>query len=1121
MRPSLFWRSRRLSSMLMATALLAGSIQTATAASPTDRFNVAPIQPQQVGGTIVGDLDKAAHGADGSVAIIVKLKADSIASYTGGVAGFAATNPKARGQTKLDLKGKDTVKYQAYLKKNQQAFEKRLSVTAKDAKVTGHYDIVLDAVSAVVPADDVAAIAALPGVEAVYPDTLLKLDTDTTPGFLGAPTVWSALGGQESAGENVIVGVLDTGVWPEHPSFSDPDPSGKPYAAPAPPISGTRQCEFSGGANPGPAFACNNKLIAADRFMATYEAVIGLLPDEFTTARDDDGHGTHTSSTAAGNAGVSAAIFGIPRGTISGIAPRAHVEMFKVCGEAGCFTSDSAAAVQKAIQDNVNVINFSISGGNNPYSDAVELAFLDAYNAGIFVAASAGNSGPTADTTSHRGPWVNTVAASTGPRAFVDTVHVTASGGATLDLAGVSLTHGVGPKSIVVNAADPTCLNSAAPNTFTDKIVVCRRGNPAGRVADGFNVLQGGATGMVLYNGSTGQTDQETDNHFLPASHIQFANGTALVAFIAAHPDAMATISTGVTGSQQADVMASFSSRGGPGQSLGVSKPDITAPGVQILAGASPQHVGPPEGVALGPQGELFQAIAGTSMSSPHIAGSGALIKALHPSWTPGQIKSAIMTTAKTAGLVKEDGVTPFDAFDAGSGRVDLHFAGSPGLTFDATGADYVTYKNELYKANYPSIYHPNMPGVVTVSRTAHSVLGAASTWKLTTSTQSGDFEITVPKSIEVAAGANTTFPVTMDAHLVPLGQTRFGMITLKQSKGGTGLLHIPVTIVRRQGAVTFTKECSPTDLAVGQTTSCTLTATNAGFSDVTYSIQDKMPPQLKLDTSSVVGGTVSGKDTVLSSGTIPASQPADVTLAPGSSPAGGYLPLSAFGIPPIGGVGDDTVTNFNVPTFTYAGETWSSLGVSSNGYLVIGGASGADNSINNQNFPDPSRPNNVLAGFWTDLNPGAAGAVRIGTLTDGADTWIVVDWQAVREFSTPGNLHSFEMWLGVTGDANPGEDVSYAYGPNTGNGDGGFASVGVENKFGNRGNNTYFDGTGTLPANGTQLQVTSVAGAVSSKVITFNANAGDEPSPWTNCATLTSNAFTGTSYACVSGTIH
>ena len=261
--------------------------------------------------------------------------------------------------------------------------------------------------------------------------------------------------------------------------------------------------------------------------------------------------------------------------------------------------------------------------------------------------------------------------------------------------------------------------------------------------------------------------------------------------------------------------------------------------------------------------------------------------------------------------------------------------------------------------------------------------------------------------------------------------------------------------------------------------------------------------------------------NTVVSTGSIPASNPANVSIAPGSSPAGGYLPLSAFGVPPTPGVDDDTITNFNVPDFPFAGETWSTLGVGSNGYLVVGGGSGPDVSINNQNFPDPNRPNNTLAGFWTDLDPGATGAIRVATLTDGSDTWIVVDWDGVQEFSTASKTHSFEIWIGVTGDANPGEDVSYAYGPNTGNGDGGFASVGAENKFGNSGGNTYYNGTGTLPADGTQLRVTTTPGSVSSKVVTFDAKAGDGTGPWTNCASLTSNAFTGTSIACASGTIN
>ena len=181
---------------------------------------------------------------------------------------------------------------------------------------------------------------------------------------------------------------------------------------------------------------------------------------------------------------------------------------------------------------------------------------------------------------------------------------------------------------------------------------------------------------MILYNASAGQTDLETDNHYLPAIHIQYNQGQSLLSFLAAHPDARVTWPQGAKVSSQGDVMAAFSSRGGPGQTLGVSKPDITAPGVEILAGNTPASVD----IAVGPPGELFQAIAGTSMSSPHIAGAGALLKALHPDWTPGQIKSALMTTAWTQ-VVKEDGTTPANAFDDGSGRVNLNVAGDPGLS--------------------------------------------------------------------------------------------------------------------------------------------------------------------------------------------------------------------------------------------------------------------------------------------------------------------------------------------------------------------------------------------------------------------------------------------------------
>lgn len=197
------------------------------------------------------------------------------------------------------------------------------------------------------------------------------------------------------------------------------------------------------------------------------------------------------------------------------------------------------------------------------------------------------------------------------------------------------------------------------------------------------------------------------------------------------------------------------------------------------------------------------------------------------------------------------------------------------------------------------------------------------------------------------------------------------------------------------------------------------------------------------------------------------------ITVAPGASPAGGYLPLSLFGIAAISGVGDDTITNINVPTFSYAGRSWSSLGVVSNGYVVVGGGTNADVQFWNQNLPSALAPANILAPFWTDLNPSAGGTMRIGTLTDGSDSWIVVDWDSVPNFSEVNKLNSFELWLGLNTDAHPGEDISFAYG-GVGNGDGGLLTVGAQDMSRTVGDSYYYNGIGTIPVRGTQLRVTT-----------------------------------------------
>jgi uncharacterized repeat protein (TIGR01451 family) len=1076
---------------------------TATALTPDSIEEVSkPESPN--GGQPARSAATASAESAGMVSVLVKLDVEPVASYTGGLPGLPATNPEAANSPQLDLNSASVKLYQAYVDGIQQDFQVNVTKAIPGAKVVNEYDLIFGGVSMIVPADQVSSLYKVPGVVAVYPDELLQLDTDNSPQFIGAPTAWNQGGGQGKAGEGVIVGVLDTGAWPEHPSFSDPDPLGRPYA-PLASWHGTR-CEF-GSSVPGDApFICNNKLVGAARFMATYSALQTLFPDEYRSARDDDGHGTHTATTAAGNGGVAATVFGVSRGIVSGIAPRARVAVYKVCGAAGCYSSDSAAAVQQAIRDGVNVINFSISGGSNPYSDAVSLAFLDAYNAGVFVAASAGNSGPGADTTAHREPWVATVAASTQNRAFENSVTVTADGGDSLTLTGASITAGVGPAPVVVPASDPQCNNPFAAGSVAGQIVVCQRGT-TGRAQKGYNVLQGGAVGMILYNQSTAVTDLETDNHFLPTIHMQYVDGQALLSFIAAHTNVQATLTQGVKVAAQGDVMASFSSRGGPGQTLGISKPDITAPGVQILAGASPQHLAASEDPALGPQGEWFQAIAGTSMSSPHIAGSGALIKWLHPDWTPGQIKSALMTTAKTS-VVKEDGVTPATPFDDGSGRVDLSKAGKAGLTFDETGANYVALQDRLWDANYPSLYVPIMPGQITVKRTVKNVTNKDSEWKLSVSAPS-DVTVIVPHHIKVKKNKTATFEITVDARAVPLGEVRHATIEFKQ---GNDKLTFPITIVRKQPVVTLTKTCDPASIKLGDMTTCTITATNTGFAPANVKLFDMVPFQL--DLKQVTGGN-KFFNTAWFSGTLAGAQPPDVTVGVGSSPAGGYLPLSAFGVAPIGGVGDESIVNFNVPAFTYAGETYTRIGVVSNGYLVVGGGTGADVEFVNQILPDATPPNNVLAPFWTDLNPGAGGAIRVASLTDGVSTWLVFDFDNVPNYT--GGANTFEAWIRI----GTVEDISFTYGPNLTTGDGGFLTIGAENRFGNRGANFYVDGVGTFPgANFDAVVVSSTPPAPGETHIMTLTAKGDKKGAWTNCAQMKGDIFFGTNIACFSGEV-
>jgi hypothetical protein len=1090
-----------------------------THATTASEFAVSKTAPRSVYKT-----DPSLLGRKSSklVPVMIKYAFAPAASYMGGIQGLKATSPRVTHKS-LRKNFDAFNRYQQFAHTKIRRINERIKRAFPRVRLGQSLTVAYGGVAARVPANRIGRLLSLPGVVAVQKDALNQPLDDNTA-FIGATNVWPTLGGSAHAGNNVTVGVIDTGIWPEHPMMSA---AGVPA-----PAGGIKGCQFGDGsdaAHLGPAFSCNNKLIGAYAMMATYLAAVGAGANEFCnntthvcSPRDSEGHGTHTTTTAAGDCVTNAVIYGVERGPVCGIAPGAHVEMFRVCAASGCFASDSVSAVARAITDGVNVLNFSISGGGQPYTDPVELAFLDATNAGITVNASAGNSGPGAGTSDHGGPWTNTVGASTGPRSFNSTLHLIGDGGATLDVPGVTLTNGIGSATPVVLAAtlpkagggneDALCQSDLAAGAATGKVVVCTRGGN-GRIDKGRRVLQGGAAGMILYNQSAAVTDLESDNHYLPAIQTQF-NSNAIATFVAAHTNVTATWAQGTATPAQADVMASFSSRGPTGDWM---KPNVTAPGVQVLAGMTPQ---PDQTTAdNGPPGNLYQAIAGTSMSSPHAAGVAALIKASHPTWTPPEIISAMMTSAVQA-VVKEDGTTPATPFDMGAGSIRADRAVDPTLVFNETYADYVAAGTDTIHRvdlNLPSIDATTMPGTLTTQRTAINVSGQNQNMAVQVTAPAG-VSITVGNNnhdLHVNKGDSVTFPITISAPTVANGQY-FGSIRLTPSKGGNPV-YMPVAFVKTQGSVTLSSSCSPTSFVVSTgSTHCTSTVSNLGqtAANATLNVTQGDHPEdgvLRYTNVGAPGSTPPNAKSVQWSGTLSPAIPPQVTAInniTGGGPAGGYLPLSIFGGNLVIPDGDDAITNVNVPAFSYGGETYNRIGVVTNGYVVIGGGTSADVNFFPQTFPNAARPNNVIAPFWTDLNTtgGTVGnnAILVNVLTDGVSNWIIVDFEAVKNFSN-ATTHTGEIWFKVGGPAN--EELTISYGAaNAAAGDPGSAmNWGAENRDGTSGKNIP-----AAPANGSEYRpVLSGPTAGGSVSIPYDASA-NIAGGYTSVASMTSDKTPG-----------
>ena len=726
---------------------------------------------------------------------IVQLAADPIATHE-------ATAP-AEGET-IDFGASEVEEYRDFLS------EERGEIIADHGlDAIAEYDTVLNGFAADLTAAEAEELAASDEVAAVIPETIYQptssaVDTSGFLGLSGGDGSWNEeFDSPKNAGEGVIVGVLDTGIWPENPSLaplSEPRPDQDVIDA-----KWNGECVTGEDEDPANNIECNNKLIGA-RYFDTW----GYAEDGFASPRDQDGHGTHTATTAAGNYKTKVEIDGEKVGTVSGMAPAARVAAYKVCW-GGCPGADLVAGIEAAVNDGVDVINFSIGSTGTPeFVDSVSLAFFNAAAAGVFVAASAGNDGPTS-TVDHQEPWVTTVGASTHDQTFRTELEF---GRDEITVAGL-LGEAEWPVKNAVDAAFDGTDAAAAERCDADTLdpaktegfaIICVRGNT---FTDNANQIgAAGGLALIVRDQSERGPANVVTSQSVPVVHVSYEDGLELAEWVASEDGPEVEVDTAELEDQNAPSMAAFSSNGPAlASEQNLLKPDITAPGVEILAGITPYNHG----------GNDYATAQGTSMSSPHIAGLAALLVSANPEWSPMAVKSAIMTTAYQTdanGDPIQRGTEDATPFDFGAGHVDGQEMFDPGLVYESNPTEWIQYicgtpeagKVQSYcdelgaiepsQLNYPSITVAELTGTYEVSRTVTNVGDKKATYKADITAPAG-FEITSDTTkFTLKPGESATYTLTITRTDAAFDEWSFGDVTWVEKKGSRTVHEVRSPIV-------------------------------------------------------------------------------------------------------------------------------------------------------------------------------------------------------------------------------------------------------------------------------------------------------------------------------------
>lgn len=738
---------------------------------------------------------------------ILTFEEPGLIAYGGDVPGLQRTAPIEfpLASRRPDVDSDAARAYTNYLATRRGEHLHRIEqALGRPVAISHRYEVTRHGVSAAMSHREAKAVARLSGVLSVTPVYVQQPATYRGPAFVGADTIWDGTAvpayATATLGEGIRVGVIDTGVDGAHPSFAN-----------------DAACGFDED---------NPKLIARDCAQNDGIACTGPAPGPDPHL----GHGMHVASTVAGNLIDRNAVPTptLPQGwQMSGVAPCAAVVSYKACLAAGCYTDMLEAALQNAIADGVDVLNYSIGltcGGGNPWQGSPDL--LAAFTADVAVVAAAGNTAdacpnPTGRVT-NLGPWVTTVAASTHDRQIgamftvagpgepspllqdihLDTGSTTLPPGRTEDWFNAPLrTDPDNPRGCTADGAFP-------PGHFAGAIAVIRRGvcSFAEKIT---NAVQANASMVIVVNNEFDDFIMDTSGapptiaafsispldiadalmQFvgdhpdpLPAEDALFVNGFDPPA--GAHGDYRATVEVATQG----DVLAGFSLRGpvqAPMENL--AKPDITAPGVNVYAASDPLS-------------GHYEFKSGTSMASPHVAGATALMRAVHPDWSIGEVKSALMTTASFDGF-KEDGITPWTPEEIGSGRIDLSAAALAGLTLDETRANYLAANPaggalDIENLNLPSLRNVQCGEQCNWTRVFRSRLDSTGTWSVSADHPAGYTLSFEPATFMLAPGETQAVTITATVNDITLpAELSFGRIRLRELGGLSPDQQLPVAV--------------------------------------------------------------------------------------------------------------------------------------------------------------------------------------------------------------------------------------------------------------------------------------------------------------------------------------